>query len=86
MKKLWQKDNYDENELANKVEQFTVGNDRNLDLLLAKYDVLGSLAHTKMLAEVGLLSKEDLSPIQLELKKIYKEFSKAIQTYHKNHD
>jgi hypothetical protein len=48
VKKLWQKDISTENELANKVEQFTVGNDRNLDTLLAKYDVLGSLAHTKM--------------------------------------
>ena len=73
MAKLWQKNNLSENELAKKVEQFTVGNDRALDNLLAKYDVLGSLAHTKMLAEVGLLSKEDLSPIQQELKNIYKE-------------
>ncbi|MBP8192315.1 MAG: argininosuccinate lyase [Chitinophagales bacterium] len=60
-----------ENNLAEKVEQFTVGNDRNLDVLLAKFDVLGSLAHTKMLAEVGLLLKEDLAPIQSELKNIY---------------
>jgi argininosuccinate lyase len=73
VKKLWQKDISTENELANKVEQFTVGNDRNLDVLLAKYDVLGSLAHTKMLAEVGLLSKDELSPIQQALKDIYKE-------------
>ena len=55
MKKLWQKGDIQENNLAEKVEQFTVGKDRDLDLLLAKYDVLGSLAHTKMLAEVGLL-------------------------------
>ncbi len=73
MAKLWQKNNLSENKLAKKVENFTVGNDRALDKLLAKYDVLGSLAHTKMLAEVGLLSKEDLSPIQQELKIIYKE-------------
>ncbi len=74
MAKLWQKNiNQNESELAKQVEQFTVGNDRNLDLLLAKYDVLGSLAHTKMLAEVGLLSKENLSPIQQELKNIYLE-------------
>lgn len=71
MKKLWQKGDIQENNLAEKVEQFTVGKDRDLDLLLAKYDVLGSLAHTKMLAEVGLLSKEDLAPIQTELKNIY---------------
>jgi argininosuccinate lyase len=72
MAKLWQKNNLSQNELAQKVEQFTVGNDRELDKLLAKYDVLGSLAHTKMLAEVGLLSNEDLSPIQQELKNIFK--------------
>ena len=71
MKKLWQKGDIQENNLAEKVEQFTVGNDRNLDVLLAKFDVLGSLAHTKMLAEVGLLLKEDLAPIQSELKNIY---------------
>jgi argininosuccinate lyase len=45
--------------------------------LLAKYDVLGSLAHTKMLAEVGLLSKDELSPIQQALKDIYKEIEKG---------
>jgi len=71
--KLWQKDNLSENDLAIKVENFTVGNDRELDKLLAKYDVLGSLAHTQMLAKVGLLSEEDLSPIQQALKSIYKE-------------
>jgi argininosuccinate lyase len=39
-----------------KIEQFTVGNDRELDLVLAKYDAIGSIAHAKMLAEIGLLS------------------------------
>lgn len=73
MTKLWQKGESDSTELTKIVEQFTVGKDRDLDLLLAKYDVLGSLAHTKMLAEVGLLSKEDLAPIQFELKNIYNE-------------
>lgn len=73
MAKLWQKNNLPKNELAKIVEQFTVGNDRNLDLLLAKHDVIGSLAHTKMLAQVGLLTKEELAPIQKELKNIYKE-------------
>lgn len=72
MAKLWQKGALHESELAKKVERFTVGNDRELDILLAKYDVLGSLAHTKMLAEIGLLSKEELSPIQQELKNIFK--------------
>lgn len=75
MAKLWQKNNLPKNELAKMVEQFTVGNDRNLDLLLAKHDVIGSLAHTKMLAQIGLLTKEELVPIQKELKNIYKEIS-----------
>ena len=84
MAKLWQKNNLSENKLAKKVENFTVGNDRALDKLLAKYDVLGSLAHTKMLAEVGLLSKEDLSPIQQELKTIYKEIELSKSKGEKN--
>ena len=73
MKKLWQKGELNESELAKKVEQFTVGNDRDLDILLAKYDVLGSLGHTKMLAEVGLLTIEEVIPVQHELKNIYDE-------------
>ena len=73
MKKLWQKGASNSTELTKIVERFTVGNDKQSDILLAKYDVLGSLAHTKMLAEVGLLSTEELIPIQQELKNIYKE-------------
>jgi argininosuccinate lyase len=67
--KLWQKD---KSALA-EVEKFTVGNDRELDIHLAPFDVLGSLAHTKMLGSVGLLSKEELSQIEIELKNIYKQ-------------
>lgn len=74
MAKLWQKNtSQKDSELAKQVEIFTVGNDRALDLLLAKHDVIGSLAHTKMLAQIGLLTKEELKPIQKELKNIYKE-------------
>jgi argininosuccinate lyase len=73
VKKLWQKGASNSTELTKIVERFTVGNDKQSDILLAKYDVLGSLAHTKMLAEVGLLSTEELIPIQQELKNIYKE-------------
>ena len=40
-----------------KIDMFTVGNDRDLDLVLAKYDVIGSIAHAKMLHKIGLLSK-----------------------------
>src|SRR6478672_3211917 len=54
--KLWQKENTSVSEL---IEKFTVGRDREFDLLLAKYDVEGSIAHVTMLGEVGLLSKEE---------------------------
>jgi len=66
--KLWQK------EIATHhlVEQFTVGQDREMDMHLAAFDVLGSLAHTKMLNSIGLLPTEDLNAIQIELKNIYK--------------
>ncbi|MBK0384123.1 argininosuccinate lyase [Pedobacter sp. SD-b] len=67
--KLWQK----ETSTNNQVETFTVGQDREMDLFLAKFDVLGSLAHTKMLESIGLLDKRDLDEIQKELKNIYKE-------------
>lgn len=50
-----------------KIEQFTVGNDRELDLVIAKYDVRATLAHAKMLAKVGLLSEEELGGISKEL-------------------
>ncbi|MBA5792666.1 argininosuccinate lyase [Flavobacterium sp. xlx-214] len=67
--KLWQKNT----EVNKTVEKFTVGNDREMDFYLAKFDVLGSLAHTQMLESIGLLSSEDLVSIQKELKNIYKE-------------
>jgi argininosuccinate lyase len=59
--KLWSKAGTSTSEL---IETFTVGRDKEFDVLLAEYDVLGSLAHTKMLAEVGLLSPEDLAKVQ----------------------
>lgn len=67
--KIWQK-NIDVDSF---VESFTVGNDRVMDLQLAAADVLGSLAHTKMLNSISLLSDEDLEVIQMELKNIYSE-------------
>lgn len=54
-----------------KIEEFTVGKDRELDLLLAPYDILGTIAHTAMLSERGLLSKEEFSLLLPELKSIY---------------
>lgn len=65
--KIWDK-GFSVNE---QVEKFTVGHDRELDLFLAKYDVLGSLAHTRMLQSIGLLTAEELEKIQTELKAIY---------------
>lgn len=69
MSKLWQKNN-DNNTL---VEHYTVGHDTQMDLYLAKADVLGSLAHTRMLNSIGLLSNQDLTSVQRGLKDIYEE-------------
>ncbi len=65
--KLWDK-NYDIN---SEIESFTIGNDRQMDMYLASWDVLGSIAHVKMLASIGLLEKEELQSILKELKQIY---------------
>lgn len=67
--KLWQKNT--NTSLA--VETFTVGNDREMDMFLAPFDVQGSLAHIKMLESIGLLTTEDWTVLSAELKKIYKE-------------
>ena len=55
------------------IEKFTVGKDRELDLYLAPYDILGSMAHVKMLESVGLIEKNELPVLLAELKKLYKE-------------
>ncbi|WP_109673017.1 argininosuccinate lyase [Dyadobacter jejuensis] len=66
--KLWQKEN---TVTAEKIERFTVGRDRELDLFLAEFDVLGNLAHARMLESIGLLTQEELSALQQELRHIY---------------
>ena len=66
MSKLWDKGFSTKKE----VEQFTVGNDRVLDQQLAKYDVIGSIAHAKMLCKVGILTAEELEALERELNKI----------------
>lgn len=66
--KLWEK-NF---EINKEIERFTVGRDRDMDLYLAKYDVLGSMAHITMLESIGLLGKDELTQLTAELKKIYK--------------
>lgn len=65
--KLWEK-NYGINE---DIERFTVGRDREMDMYLAKYDVLGSMAHITMLESIGLLGSDELKALLAELKNIY---------------
>jgi argininosuccinate lyase len=65
--KLWQK----KSEMNKQIEKFTVGSDRELDLLLAGYDILGSLAHIAMLHKIGLLNSEEHKQLNTELKAIY---------------
>ena len=72
--KLWQKDNTSVSEL---IEKFTIGKDKEFDLLLAKYDVQGSIAHTKMLGEVGLLSKDEVSKAIGSLQEIATEIDES---------
>jgi len=55
-----------------KIDIFTVGNDRELDLILAKYDVIGNLAHAKMLHKIGLLTAEEIASLEVELNAILK--------------
>jgi argininosuccinate lyase len=71
--KLWQKDITSLKE----VEHFTVGKDREMDLYLAAFDVIGSLAHSQMLESVGLLSKEERTVLHKELKNIYRQVQKG---------
>lgn len=67
--KLWQKNSC----ATAEVDSFTVGRDREMDIYLAEADVLGSLAHTRMLETIGLLTADELADVQRELKAIYKE-------------
>lgn len=65
--KLWEKNT----QVNAKIEAFTVGRDREMDIFLAKYDVLGSMAHIRMLQSVGLLEESELRQLLSELKSIY---------------
>ena len=71
--KLWEK-NF---EINKEIERFTVGRDREMDMYLAKYDVLGSMAHITMLESIGLLEKDELTQLLAELKNIYKACEKG---------
>ncbi len=67
MAKLWEKNT----KVDREIEKFTVGKDREMDLYLAKSDVLGSMAHISMLESIGLLSADELQQLLAELKQIY---------------
>jgi argininosuccinate lyase len=69
MSKLWQKNKT----VATSVETFTIGKDQEMDMYLAPFDVLGSIAHTTMLSEVGLLTKEEQVALKKALVEIYKD-------------
>ena len=68
--KLWSKDKTTTTEL---IERFTVGHDREFDMLLAKFDVQGSIAHVTMLGENGMMSKQEADKAVAELKNILQE-------------
>ena len=71
--KLWEKDFL----VQPQIDAFTVGKDREMDLLLAKYDVLGSLAHIQMLESIQLISKNELEVLSASLKNIYQDIEKG---------
>ena len=66
-KKLWEKNS----SVNSEIERFTVGRDRELDLLLARYDILGSLAHSAMLQSIGMLTADEKENLHRELRDIY---------------
>ncbi len=71
-KKLWEKST----QINAEIERFTIGKDREMDMYLAKYDVLGSIAHIIMLESIGLLSKKELDLLCKALKEIYIDIEK----------
>lgn len=71
--KLWQKATGSKKE----VEQFTIGRDPEFDIILAPFDVLGSMAHAHMLAKIGLLTQEDNAILQKGLKEIFHEIEQG---------
>jgi len=72
--KLWQKDT----NVNKEIEKFTIGRDREMDMMLAEFDVLGSLAHTAMLESVGLLTREELDTLHQALKQIHTEIKAGL--------
>ncbi len=72
--KLWQKEN---TVISEKIERFTVGRDRELDIHLAEFDVLGNIAHAIMLESIGLLTAEELAELLEELKAVYQQIERG---------
>ena len=71
--KLWEKkEDIEATDIEKEVERFTVGKDRDFDLALAPFDILGSIAHVKMLTSCGLLKQEEGDSLIKELKEIYR--------------
>ena len=71
--KLWDKGI----SIDKKIEKFTVGNDRELDMYLAKYDITASKAHAKMLGKIGILEKDEVPALLTELEKLQNQLSKV---------
>lgn len=71
--KLWEKST----KVNEAIERFTVGQDREMDLYLAKHDVMGSMAHITMLESIGLLTKDELEKLLAELRNIYDTATKG---------
>ncbi len=67
--KLWEKNV----KVTDEIDRFTVGHDRELDLYLAPYDVMGSMAHVTMLHSIGLIADDELQPLLNGLRDIYRE-------------
>ena len=65
--KLWEKSV----QVDKDIERYTIGRDREMDLYLAPYDVLGSMAHITMLESIGLLTRDELDVLLREMKQIY---------------
>ena len=65
--KLWTKNV----QMTQEIEKFTIGRDREMDLYLAKYDILGSMAHITMLETIGLLTSDELTQLLTQLRELY---------------
>jgi len=77
--KLWDKNTSEKDKKHSEIiEKFTVGNDRNFDITLAKYDILGNLAHSEMLSKIGLLEKSEYELIEKELFLMLKDIENGI--------